>query len=206
MARPRLARPPFAGPRRRGLVRGGLVTVALAAGGSALLAPGPGVPVADAATRCSTPAPKARGAGSAAAAVRRIARRTGTDVRKAPRMTSPTSRPPSRLVREDVVDCRGTGARLGDTVEVRYRLVVWGRGTKTVDDSWARRPTSTAFGLQRGSLIEGWVKGIPGMTVGSRRLLVVPPSQAYGRQGTPDGSVPPNATLIFVVDLVRIRR
>jgi peptidylprolyl isomerase len=107
-------------------------------------------------------------------------------------------------VKDDVVDCRGAGARVGDTVEVRYRLVLWGGSTKRVDDSWARRPTTASFALERGSLIEGWIEGIPGMTVGSRRLLVVPPSQGYGRQGT--SGVPPNSTLVFVVDLVRITR
>jgi peptidylprolyl isomerase len=107
-------------------------------------------------------------------------------------------------VKDDVVDCRGAGARVGDTVEVRYRLVLWGGSTKRVDDSWTRRPTTASFALDRGSLIEGWIEGIPGMTVGSRRLLVVPPSQGYGRQGT--SGVPPNSTLVFVVDLVRITR
>lgn len=99
--------------------------------------------------------------------------------------------------------CRGTRAKLGDTIRVRYSLVVWGGRSRTVDSTWGRSGP-VEFGLEKGGLITGWTEGIPGMQVGSRRLLVVPPGKGYGRTGTPDGGVPPDATLIFVVDLVDV--
>lgn len=169
----------------------------LAAGGSPA-----GVPAASAAgSACSTPAPAAKGAGSAAAAVRRLVRRAGTKTSRRPRIDSPTGRPPRRLVRPDVVRCSGAAAKVGDTVKVRYSLVVWGGRDKVVDTTWGRGG-EISLPLQRGALIDGWIEGIPGMRVGGRRVLVVPPGKGYGSAGS--RSVPKNATLIFVVDLVGI--
>jgi FKBP-type peptidyl-prolyl cis-trans isomerase len=93
----------------------------------------------------------------------------------------------------------GPAAKVGDTVKVRYSLVVWGGRDRVVDTTWGRGG-SIGFSLQPGALIDGWIEGIPGMRVGGRRVLVVPPGKGYGAAGT-DG-VPGNATLIFVVDLV----
>lgn len=179
----------------------GLASVAVA-GGLAVAVP-TGVAAANAAgSACSTPTPRAQGAGSAAPAVKRLVRRAGTKTARRPRIASPTTRPPRRLVRDDVVRC-GTGpaAKVGDTVEVRYSLVVWGGRDRTVDTTWGRGG-AVSFPLQRGALIDGWIDGVPGMRVGGRRLLVVPPGKGYGAAGTQ--GVPANATLIFVVDLVGI--
>ncbi len=53
-------------------------------------------------------------------------------------------------------------------------------------------------------VIPGWDEGIPGMKVGGRRELVIPPDQAYGKQGSPP-AIGPNETLVFVVDLVDVQ-
>lgn len=204
---PRAARPAVAarGPRsaRRRTVLGAATTV-LVGGGLATASFGGTVAPASAAATCRTPTPKVTNAGAARAAVERLARRAGTTVTRRPRITSPSSRPPSRLVKEDVVSCSGRKAKLGDRITVRYSLVNWGGKSATIDSTWSRGTAPALFPLEKGALIEGWTQGIPGMRVGSRRLLVVPPSKGYGRQGTPDGSVPANTTLIFVIDLVKI--
>ncbi|MDO9410324.1 FKBP-type peptidyl-prolyl cis-trans isomerase [Patulibacter sp.] len=140
---------------------------------------------------------------SASAEVKTLADGVGDDLKTAPTIKSPSGTPPSSLVSEDIVEGKGTPAKLNDNVEVRYTLVNWGGDDSPVDSSWTRSPNSTSFPLEEGGLIEGWIKGVPGMKPGGRRLLVVPAAQGYGDQGTPDGSVPPGGTLIFVIDLVK---
>jgi peptidylprolyl isomerase len=51
-------------------------------------------------------------------------------------------------------------------------------------------------------LLPGWINGLPGQTVGSRVMLVVPASQAYGSKGSPDGTIKGGATLVFVIDII----
>lgn len=155
------------------------------------------------ATPTEAPATPEAGGGSSSAAVDELVAGVGKDLSKAPTISSPSGTPPSELVREDVVEGKGTAAKLGDTVEVRYTLVNWGGDDAPVDSSWTRTPNSSSFPLEEGGLIEGWIKGVPGMKPGGRRVLVVPAAQGYGDQGTPDGSVPPGGTLIFVIDLVK---
>lgn len=138
---------------------------------------------------------------SGATTVDEIAAQVGTDLDKAPNIpTNVKGEPPTEMVQKDIVEGKGTAAKLNDTIEVRYTLVVWG-GEKA-DSSWDRTPNTTSFPLQKGGLIEGWIKGIPGMKPGGRRLLVVPPDLGYGAQGA-GGAIGPDATLIFVVDLVK---
>jgi len=193
--------------RRRPTPRAALgasLAVALTTGSGVLLAAGPSPATAASGLQagCTAPAPKAAGAGSAKAAVKRLVRGVSTDVARQPKVRATSSRAPRRLVKDDRVRC-GTGARVarGDTATVRYTAVVWGR-SKAVDSTWAREPKTVALPLKKGTLIDGWVEGIPGMRVGGRRVLVVPPSKAYGSQGT--SGIPKNATLVFVIDLVGV--
>ncbi|MSW50862.1 MAG: hypothetical protein F2817_08250, partial [Actinobacteria bacterium] len=134
----------------------------------------------------------------------RLVRRAGTDLTRAPRLRSPSSRAPTRLVRDDVVRCGGTAARTGDRVQVRYALVAWGGRSRVLDSTWRAGTTPASFVLDESQLVKGFVRGVRGMTPGSRRIIVVPPRLGYGAQGTPDGGVRRNATLIFAVDLVKI--
>ena len=108
-------------------------------------------------------------------------------------MTRPASSPPRTSWSGP-----GTPAALGDEITVNYIGVACSTG-KIFDSSWQRGQPAT-FPLQQGGLIEGWTQGIPGMQPGGRRLLVIPPDLGYGATG--QGTIAPDETLVFVVDLV----
>lgn len=110
-----------------------------------------------------------------------------------------TDEAPADLVVEDVVEGDGTEAEPGDQVEVNYTGVLTD-GTE-FDSSWSRGETIT-FGLDQ--VIPGWSEGLVGMQEGGRRLLIVPPEMAYGSAPPPGSAIPPDATLVFVVDLVSV--
>jgi peptidylprolyl isomerase len=124
------------------------------------------------------------------------------DTSMKPEIPKPTGSPPRRLVKEDIVKGEGPAARPGDMVVVHYVGVSFSTGAQ-FDASWdTGRPFS--FPLGRAQVIEGWDEGIAGMRKGGRRMLTIPPEQAYGAQGFPP-AIAPNETLVFVVDLVGIR-
>ena len=105
--------------------------------------------------------------------------------------------------RTKIVDLRaGTGAeaKAGDRVTVHYTGTL-SDGTKF--DSSRDRGQPFSFTLGRGQVIAGWDQGVAGMKVGGQRKLTIPPEEGYGVRGA--GSViPPNATLEFDVEMVRI--
>ena len=105
---------------------------------------------------------------------------------------------PTTLVITDLVVGDGAQAVPGGRVEVHYLGVDFENGEE-FDSSW-NRGESITFPLN--GLIAGWQEGIPGMKVGGRRLLVIPPSLGYGEAG--GGPIGPNETLIFVVDLINV--
>lgn len=113
---------------------------------------------------------------------------------------SPSSCSTKQLVKQDLVPGTGATAAAGQTVTVNYVGVLCSTG-KEFDSSWKRgQPFSTP--LSAGSVIPGWVQGIPGMRVGGRRELIIPASLAYGKTGTQ--GIPPNSPLVFVVDLLSV--
>ncbi len=115
-----------------------------------------------------------------------------------PTVTVPKGPPPKSLVKIDLIKGTGPIATASSTVTVQYVGVLYSNG-KQFDASWndgTGQPTS--FSLS-GGVIQGWTQGIPGMRVGGRRELIIPPSLAYGKAGRP--GIPPNATLVFVIDL-----
>ncbi len=122
-------------------------------------------------------------------------------ISKKPVVTVPTGPAPTHLVTKDLVTGTGQTAKAGQTVTVNYVGVLYKTG-KEFDSSWSRnQPFTTA--LTNGSVIPGWVQGIPGMKVGGRRELIIPASLAYGKQGSPP-TIPPNSPLVFVVDLISV--
>jgi len=98
----------------------------------------------------------------------------------------------------------GTGAtaKSGQTVKVHYTGWLQSNGTKF--DSSRDRGEPIDFPLGAGAVIPGWDQGVAGMKVGEQRQLVIPSELGYGAQGTPGGPIPPNANLIFDVELVEV--
>ncbi len=108
---------------------------------------------------------------------------------------------PSGLEFIDVVPGTGDEARAGQQVTVHYTGWLTD-GTKF--DSSRDRGDPFQFGLGRGQVIAGWDQGVAGMRVGGQRRLIIPPDLGYGARGAA-GVIPPNATLIFDVELLGVR-
>jgi FKBP-type peptidyl-prolyl cis-trans isomerase FkpA len=106
------------------------------------------------------------------------------------------------LIIEEVKLGDGVVATKGKTVSVHYTGVLT-NGTKF--DSSLDRGQPIVFPLGTGRVIKGWDQGIEGMKVGGKRKLTIPPELAYGARGTPGGPIPPNATLVFDVELVAVQ-
>jgi len=114
-----------------------------------------------------------------------------------PTIGKPTGDAPKTLVLGDLVVGSGDLVKSGDTVAVQYVLMDWATGD-VLESSWKGNPITFALS----QVISAWQRGIPGMKVGGRRLLIAPPDWAYGANGS--GKVGANANLIFVVDLLAI--
>ncbi len=115
----------------------------------------------------------------------------------------PKTDPPKKLVAQDLIKGKGKKVEKGDTISVSYTGKIWKSGK--IFDATAKhgdggQPSSFAIGV--GQVIPGWDKGLVGKTVGSRVLLVVPPSDGYGKQGNAQGGIKGTDTLVFVVDIL----
>jgi FKBP-type peptidyl-prolyl cis-trans isomerase len=102
----------------------------------------------------------------------------------------------------DLVVGTGAEATEGKKVTVHYTLWLASNNKKIESSHDSNKPKS--FRLGAGSMIKGWDLGIPGMKVGGKRKLVVPPQLAYGGAGSPP-SIPGNATLIFEIELLDVK-
>jgi FKBP-type peptidyl-prolyl cis-trans isomerase len=110
-----------------------------------------------------------------------------------------TKTTPSGVKYETLKEGDGPSAKPGQRVKMHYTGTLED-GTKF--DSSRDRGEPFAFTLNKAEVIRGWDEGIPGMKVGERRKLTIPASAGYGESG--QGTIPPNATLIFDVELLGI--
>jgi FKBP-type peptidyl-prolyl cis-trans isomerase FkpA len=103
----------------------------------------------------------------------------------------------------------GTGAEASAGQRVRVHYTGWLHDPAAVDqrgrkfDSSKDRGQPFSFGLGRGEVIRGWDEGVQGMKVGGTRVLTIPPEMGYGARGA-GGVIPPNATLVFEVELLAV--
>ena len=120
----------------------------------------------------------------------------------------PEGTPVSELTKQDARAGTGTEAVAGRTVTVHYTGWLYDasrpehKGAKF--DSSRDRNEPFSFGLGGGQVIAGWDEGVAGMKVGGQRTLTIPPAMGYGAQGA-GGVIPPNATLLFDVELLDVK-
>ncbi|HWF54024.1 MAG TPA: FKBP-type peptidyl-prolyl cis-trans isomerase [Solirubrobacteraceae bacterium] len=117
-----------------------------------------------------------------------------------PKITVPKGAPPKTLQTTDLVKGTGKTATSNSTVAVDYVGEFYKTGKIFDDHTWTTKQPFTAELGPTPDIIPGWVKGIPGMKIGGRRELIIPPSLAYGARG--GNGIPANSTLIFVIDLL----
>jgi|SRR5215213_1284684 len=121
---------------------------------------------------------------------------------KAPCASSAATTTPSGLTY--VITRRGTGQQLkaGDVVAVHYTGLLT-NGTKF--DSSLDRGEPIAFPLGAGRVIKGWDEGVALLRVGDQATLIIPPQLGYGARGAGDGAIPPDSTLIFIVEVISVQ-
>lgn len=123
------------------------------------------------------------------------------DIKKETKMDTNTATDSGKLQIEDIKIGDGKEVSAGDTVVMHYSGTLT-NGTK-FDSSYDRgEPFQTRIGV--GQVIQGWDMGVPGMKVGGKRKLTIPSQLGYGERGA-GGVIPPNATLIFEVELLEIK-
>ena len=114
----------------------------------------------------------------------------------------------TQLIRQDDVVGTGAEAQSGQVVTVHYTGWLYDqtrpdrKGNKF--DSSRDRNEPFSFNLGAGEVIRGWDEGVAGMKVGGRRMLTIPPDMGYGARGA-GGVIPPNATLLFDVELLEVK-
>jgi FKBP-type peptidyl-prolyl cis-trans isomerase FkpA len=106
----------------------------------------------------------------------------------------------AQLITEDLEVGTGAEAKAGQNVTVHYTGWLT-NGTKF--DSSKDRRDPFVFSLGKGQVIKGWDQGVQGMKVGGKRKLTIPPEMGYGARGA-GGVIPPNATLVFEVELLGV--
>jgi peptidylprolyl isomerase len=112
---------------------------------------------------------------------------------------------PSGLQYEDTKEGTGASPQKGQTCVMHYTGWLWENGAKGKKfDSSVDRGTPFSFPLGQGRVIKGWDEGVATMKVGGKRTLLIPPDLGYGARGAP-GAIPPNATLLFEVELLEVK-
>ncbi len=119
---------------------------------------------------------------------------------------SPTTPTGATFSSTDLLVGTGTAASATSTVDVNYTGWLFdatkpdGKGLQ-FDSNVGSDPLEVTLGS--GAVIAGWDQGVPGMKIGGKRRLVIPPSLGYG--GTRYGPIPPNSTLVYEIDLVTVK-
>jgi peptidylprolyl isomerase len=108
----------------------------------------------------------------------------------------------SGLSHEDTLVGTGPSPAAGQTCVMHYTGWLWVNGQKGAKfDSSVDRGRPFSFPLGQGRVIKGWDEGVASMKVGGKRTLLIPPELGYGARGA-GGAIPPNATLLFEVELL----
>ena len=120
----------------------------------------------------------------------------------APTVTIPSSKPPSALVAKTLIKGDGPKVAKGQYVVAQYTGYIW-RTKKVFDSSWSSdSPFGFVMDASPEQVIPGWDSGLAGQTVGSRVMLVIPPSEGYGSTGASQVGITGTDTLVFVVDII----
>ena len=117
----------------------------------------------------------------------------------APTITMPSGEAPADLVIQPLIQGDGATVEAGQQITVHYTGALYADGS-VFDSSWDRG-TPASFSIGTGGVIAGWDKGLVGQKIGSQILLVIPAADGYGDEGSGE-SIPPGATLVFVVDIL----
>lgn len=123
-----------------------------------------------------------------------------TDLTKEPGVAAGSPPAPTALTGKDLVIGQGAAATTTSTVKVQYVGAFYDTG-KVFDASWTDGSGPATFPLN--GVIPGFGSAITGMKIGGRREVVIPPALGYGANGKPP-TIPPNATLVFVIDLLGV--
>jgi peptidylprolyl isomerase len=124
-----------------------------------------------------------------------------------PTIVVPSTPAPTTLESKDIITGTGATAEDGDELTVDYVGALYTTG-KVFDASWSHGgPKGVPFQFQLGvgDVIKGWDEGIVGMRVGGRRELIIPAALGYGKKGSPP-TIPANTPLIFIVDLLAVKK
>jgi peptidylprolyl isomerase len=121
----------------------------------------------------------------------------------APEISVPKTAPPSKLVVKTLIKGSGAPVKAKQSIVVRYVGSIWRNG-KVFNSNWpsTAQPTIPPNVFTLGRLIPAWNTGLVGIPVGSRVMLVVPPSQGYGSKGNPQAGIKGSDTLVFVLDIL----
>lgn len=122
---------------------------------------------------------------------------------------APAPPPPAAFSQTDLVVGSGTEASRLARITVSYSG--WVYDASKPDNKGTLFDTSTgrgafSFNLGNAEVIEGWDQGFNGMRVGGKRRLIIPPALGYGADGTPGGPIPPNAGLVFEMELLDVKK
>ena len=111
-------------------------------------------------------------------------------------------RAPAKLIVKTLIKGSGPPTVKGQTVVTQYVGVNWRTG-KAFDSSWSRKaPFGFTLDASPAQIIPAWDKGLVGVPVGSRVMLIVPPADGYGKTGNSQAGIKPTDTLVFVVDII----